>query len=193
MILRERIESELNLCAVVVSRSDAAIADLGDDGDQDQEGVYMSAADRDLDDATLALYTDPKVRRIISYAMELFATRYKWGGENIRKGIDCSFFVQYIFSRLGVALPRTSREQFKVGRAVAREDLRCGDLVFFKTLPTRAARGRAASAGRINHVAIYLKDGEFIHAARGCNRVTITSLNEQYYDRHFAGGRRVLD
>lgn len=191
--LRDRISSELNLCALIVSRDDASIADLGAEGDQEQDGFRMSPADRDVNDETMLLYTDPNIRRIIEYAMELFATRYKWGGENIRKGIDCSFFVKYIYARLGVTLPRTSREQFTVGRAIERNELRCGDLIFFKAAPSRSARGKARTVMRINHVAIYLKDGEFIHATRGCNRVTITSLNEPYYDQQYAGARRVLE
>lgn len=142
---------------------------------------------------TLKYYDDENVKKIINYALELYTLPYKWGGTDIEKGIDCSYFVKYIYSRIGINLPRTSREQFKIGKEVSKDELKCGDLVFFKKITYRKIKGKVKRYEYINHVGIYLKDNEFIHAARGSKRVTISSLSEPYYKNHFAGARRIVD
>lgn len=134
-----------------------------------------------------------KIKKIISYAAELYATTpYKLGGENVKKGIDCSFFVKYIYSKLGVELPRTAREQIKVGQPISINELKVGDLVFFKKTYYRKSKKKTWKYERINHVGIYLRDGEFIHAARSSKKVTISLLTENYYKTHYAGARRIL-
>jgi cell wall-associated NlpC family hydrolase len=106
--------------------------------------------------------------------------RYKRGGRKPSTGFDCSGFVRYVFKLgVGVDLPNTSAMQYKSGTEVARNDLRSGDLVFFRT------RGQ-----RISHVGIYLEDGRFIHAPSSGKRVSVSSLSEPYWSRRFAGGRR---
>ncbi|MEN3013357.1 MAG: C40 family peptidase [Endomicrobiia bacterium] len=152
------------------------------------ETSYTKYVSEDL----LNYYQDENVRKIISYALELYTSPYKWGGTDIQKGIDCSYFVKYIFSRIGINLPRTSKEQFKIGKEVSKEEIKCGDLVFFKKVRYAKVKGKIKKYEYINHVGIYLKDGEFIHAARGCKRVTISSLSEPYYKKHFAGARRIV-
>jgi cell wall-associated NlpC family hydrolase len=82
-------------------------------------------------------------------------TRYRYGGDSPGEGFDCSGFVQYVYGREGVRLPRTSRQQAAIGTHVTPSvgDLRDGDLVFF------------SSDGRgIDHVAIYAGDGRILHS-----------------------------
>ncbi|MCX7910187.1 MAG: C40 family peptidase [Endomicrobia bacterium] len=153
------------------------------------ESSYTKYVSKDI----LEYYDDENIRKIINYALELYTLPYKWGGTDIEKGIDCSYFVKYIFSRIGIELPRTSKEQFKVGIEISKDELRCGDLVFFKKTKYKKVKGKIKKYEYINHVGIYLKDNEFIHAARGCKRVTISSLCEPYYSKHFAGARRVIN
>jgi cell wall-associated NlpC family hydrolase len=79
-----------------------------------------------------------------------------------------------------ITLNRSSRAQSKNGYAVARSDLRMGDLVFFDT-------NGGANRGNISHVGIYIENGQFIHsssASKGSG-VTISSLNESYYNRNY--------
>jgi len=122
-----------------------------------------------------------KSNRLLTQAFRLRGVPYRYGMSSTR-GSDCSGFTSLVYRSQGVKLPRTSREQSKVGAKVNRESLQKGDLVFFKT-----NRGT-----RINHVGIYIGDGKFIHASSGGGKVQVNSLSEGYYSRRFAGGRRVV-
>ena len=121
--------------------------------------------------------------RLISLALEQMGRPYRYGGEDIEEGLDCSFFVQTVYRGMGVALPRTSGLQFRSGHRVTRQDLTIGDLVFFKRPGRR----------RVSHVGIYIGGGEFIHANRGEKKVTISRLDEPLFKRRYAGARRILD
>jgi len=106
-------------------------------------------------------------------------TPYRFGGAS-REGADCSGFVQRVFAEnLRLALSRSTDTQVNEGREVAREDLRPGDLVFFRT-------GR-----RTRHVGIYMSGGRFLHSStqRG---VTIDRLSADYYERTYWTARRVM-
>lgn len=118
---------------------------------------------------------------VIGYAKTLMGTRYRWGGTTSRGGFDCSGFTSHVFAKHGVRLPRTSSSQSQAGQAVSRDGLKTGDLVFFKT-------GRSS---RVNHVGIYIGGGKFIHSSSGGGKVQINSLNDGYYNKRYAGGRRV--
>jgi cell wall-associated NlpC family hydrolase len=72
------------------------------------------------------------VSRALEYSYQYIGTPYKWGGNDISRGIDCSAFVKDVFDKIGVDLPRTAAEQYKVGKAVPRiEDLQPGDRLYF--------------------------------------------------------------
>ena len=115
---------------------------------------------------------------VIDTAASAMGVRYRWGGTS-RSGFDCSGFTTYVYSKHGVQLPRTSIAQSQSGKAVSRENLSKGDLVFFNT------RG-----SRVSHVGIYVGNGKFIHASSGGGRVRVNSLNEGYYARRYTGARR---
>jgi cell wall-associated NlpC family hydrolase len=115
----------------------------------------------------------------VNRALGMLGTRYVYGASS-RSATDCSGFVLQVYRSLGVKLPRTSREMANVGRPVPKGSLQEGDLVFFRT------RG-----SRISHVGIYKGNGQFVHASSGKGHVTISSLNEGYYQRRYAGARRV--
>ena len=104
---------------------------------------------------------------------------YRWGGDTVVEGMDCSGFVRAVYNLCGVNIPRTSREQFSVGDKVARDELRDGDLVFF-----------GSSADSINHVGIYVGDGRFVHAPRRGDDIKVSSLTESYFEKKFVGARR---
>lgn len=105
---------------------------------------------------------------------------YRLGGDSAR-GLDCSALVQRAFRAVGMELPRTVKDQFLRGCAVAREELAAGDLVFF-----RGPRGRGVS-----HVGVYVGSAHFIHAGR--HGVAIASMLAPHWARRFAGARRLIE
>lgn len=104
---------------------------------------------------------------------------YRWGGENVVDGMDCSGFVRAVYNLCGLSIPRTSRDQYKAGESVAKEELQDGDLVFF-----------GSSEDAINHVGIYVGNGRFIHAPRRGEEIRVTSVDESYFEKRFVGARR---
>jgi hypothetical protein len=104
---------------------------------------------------------------------------YRWGGDNVIEGMDCSGFVRAVYNLCGLSIPRTSRDQFKAGDSVAKDDLRDGDLVFF-----------GSTADNINHVGIYVGGGKFVHAPRRGEDIRVTAVTESYFEKRFVGARR---
>ena len=121
-------------------------------------------------------------KNITDSALDLIGVKYKFGGQSPERGMDCSGFVRYVFEQVtGVSLPRSAREQAKVGEKVAIDELKPGDLVFFNT------RRHANS-----HVGIYLGDNTFIHAPSKKGSVRVTSIDGRYWKARFDGARRLL-
>jgi len=118
--------------------------------------------------------------RLLRVARRMLEVPYRYGGTTLW-GLDCSGFVQKTFAFLDLDLPRTAREQFREGLKVSKSDLSPGDLVFFRT------RAKYAS-----HVGIYLGDNRFVHASSRDRKVTIDSLDEPYYMKHYLGAKRLL-
>ncbi len=118
------------------------------------------------------------VSNLLDTARDQMGIRYVWGGTS-RSGFDCSGFTQWVFARSGIRIPRTSIEQATVGQRVDRDDLRPGDLVFFRT------RG-----SRISHVGIYIGNNNFIHASSGGGRVRINAITG-YYSQRYVTARRM--
>lgn len=118
--------------------------------------------------------------RVILLAKKMLNLPYRFGG-NGPFGIDCSAYVQKVYSFCGLSLPRSAREQFRVGEPIDKEELSVGDLVFFRTY-----------ASFPSHVGIYLGNNLFIHASSKSKRVTIDSLEAPYYFRRYIGARRLL-
>jgi len=117
--------------------------------------------------------------RAVDLATAQLGKPYQWGAAGPDK-FDCSGLVQYVYSNLGVPLPRVSGQQAAAGKHVDRQDLQPGDLVFFRL-----------SGGRIDHVGIYVGKGRFIHAPRKHSPVRLDSLNDSWWRGRFKGGRRV--
>lgn len=160
--------------------------------DQSQFTWTDTGEGKELNQDSAADYNDPRARKLVSLGLNLFGHPYKYGGTKIGKGIDCSFFAQSIFKELGIMLPRTAREQIKVGKNIEKPELQVGDLLFFKRGYRTSKSGKRTYSKVINHVGIYIGNGEFIHATRNVMRVTISRLDEKYFAEHFAGARRVL-
>jgi len=132
--------------------------------------AMLGVRPKDLDNAALYKFID-----------RWYGTNYRLGGCDI-SGIDCSGFVQKLYSEVyGVDLVRTAIDQFGSCKRIKRyKDAEEGDLVFF----------RVHSRKKITHVGIYLANDYFVHASRS-QGVIISNLNEEYWQRYFAGAGRI--
>jgi cell wall-associated NlpC family hydrolase len=109
--------------------------------------------------------------KVINLAMKYLGVPYVWGGAS-PSGFDCSGLVQYVYGKVGISLPHSSRMQYNCGKPVSRSDLKPGDLLFYYT--------------PIQHVAIYLGNGRIINATG--NQVQIGDA----FTRGYVGACRVF-
>lgn len=119
------------------------------------------------------------VRKLVQTSFKYIGVPYVFGGTT-PGGFDCSGYVQYVFAKSGIHLPRVAGDQFGIGKAVSTKNLRVGDLVFFTTYKPGAS-----------HVGIYLGNNEFINASSS-GGVSVASLDNQYWAPRYIGARRVL-
>ncbi|WP_127585453.1 C40 family peptidase [Paenibacillus koleovorans] len=128
--------------------------------------------------------TNTKADRIINFAKSLQGrVTYDFGTRNPSKMIfDCSSFTEYVFANQGIDLKWGTKYQQNAGSAVSKSNLKKGDLVFFNT----------TGGSGINHVGIYIGNGQFIHNTPSKNGVAINSLNTGYWNTHYVKARRVL-
>jgi cell wall-associated NlpC family hydrolase len=118
-------------------------------------------------------------KRIIEEYQRWKGTRHKMGGTGSR-GIDCSGFVNAVYRNVfNIELPRTTKEQVKLGNPIGFKELQPGDLVFFKP-PTYA-----------RHVGIYLSQSKFVHASKN-KGVTASRTDAPYWRKYYWTARRIL-
>lgn len=120
--------------------------------------------------------------RVLANARRYLGVPYIYGGSS-PSGFDCSGFVQYVFNQTGISLPRVAADQATQGVKVSMSELQRGDLVFFDT---------DGGHNYINHVGIYIGNGQFIHASSGSGKVVITDLYSSYYQNAYMTARRVV-
>ncbi|RMT76904.1 NLP/P60-like protein-like protein [Pseudomonas viridiflava] len=132
---------------------------------------------------TLAAGNAKQGNAVVKRALQTVGTPYRWGGTTPGKGLDCSGLVKYAYSDVReVDLPRTSNAMAQGhGQTVDRKDLKPGDLLFFNI-----------KSRNVNHVAIYLGEGKFVHAPRRGKAVTVDTLNKPYWNSHYKIAKRVL-
>jgi peptidoglycan DL-endopeptidase LytE len=163
------------------SRLDEETEELGDR--EEIAGASQTEGEKgeSVASATLGKWSNPEERNLFVRVVKTFlGVPYKLGGSTLR-GIDCSAFVKKIYEIFNIELPRTTREQFSVGKKVEKGQLEEGDLVFFKR------RGNSA------HVGIYIGDNQFVHASSYNRQVKIDYLDTPYYSKRFLRGVRVKE
>lgn len=124
----------------------------------------------------------PLRERLTEAGFQMLGIRYRFSGNSEKTGLDCSALVKNLFSKFDIHLPRSSREQFKEGEKIDRDNLQAGDLVFF------------SSGGKTpTHVGIYLGNNKFLHAARKAKQVIVSDLNKFWYETRYLGARRIMN
>jgi peptidoglycan DL-endopeptidase CwlO len=112
---------------------------------------------------------DQTGRHIVEIALKHVGTPYRWGGAS-PEGFDCSRFVRYVYSRVGVSLPHNAAKPYRYGTPIPRDELQPGDLVFFD---------------RLRHNGIYIGSGKFIHARQTGRHVSVARLDATDVDTPF--------
>lgn len=122
------------------------------------------------------------VDNVIDRAHELLGTPYKWGGNSVKQGFDCSSFLVYLFkTEANIRIPRTTAAMHRSSAPdIKRNALKPGDAVFFK------GNGR----GQVSHVGLYIGEGKFIHSPRTGKSIRIDSLSNSYWNKNYTTAKR---
>ena len=154
------------------TQAPAPVADKSQDDQQSLANDYLSQI------MGVALSATSNMK-LFHFVYDWIGTPYRFGGSS-KNGIDCSAFTKELYSEVfNLDIRRNSRDIFSTVSPVSKDELREGDLVFFKI-----------HSRRISHVGIYLGNNRFAHASsRG---VAISSLDDAYYSRYFYRGGRLL-
>ncbi|HWT27781.1 MAG TPA: C40 family peptidase, partial [Mobilitalea sp.] len=108
--------------------------------------------------------TSSRRSKIVSYALKFNGNPYVWGGTSLTNGADCSGFTQSVFRDNGIYIPRDSRSQASSGTRVSISNIKPGDLVFY------------SNGSNINHVALYIGNGQVISASSPKLGIRITNI-----------------
>lgn len=126
-----------------------------------------------------------KIDSIVEFALSKTGSRYKYGSDGPNH-FDCSGLMCYTFRNFGIALQRSSRDQFTMGIPVKKKDIRRGDLVFFK---------RGKEIGHVGLVTEVDSNGNFrfVHSSSQKYGVRVDHSQQEYYANTYMGARRLLD
>ena len=129
-----------------------------------------------------ATLKETSIDNVIDRAHELLGTPYKWGGNSVEQGFDCSSFLVYLFkTEANIQIPRTTAAMHRSkATTIKRNALKPGDAVFFK------GNGR----GQVSHVGLYIGEGKFIHSPRTGKNVRIDSLSNNYWNKNYTTAKR---
>ena len=152
--------------------------DAGDDDGEDQ-GAFVSTRDNNVTVQYAlqeAIEYYPAVEaanaamafrnKIVNFACQFVGNRYVWGGTSLTHGCDCSGFTQSVLKNFGIQVPRVSRDQARTGTKVTSANMRPGDLIFY-----------ANRSGTINHVGMYIGNGQVVNAASTRSGIRIYRWN----------------
>lgn len=152
--------------------------DAGDDDGEDQ-GAFVSTRDSNVTVQYAlqeAIEYYPAVEaanaamafrnKIVNFACQFVGNRYVWGGTSLTHGCDCSGFTQSVLKNFGISVPRVSRDQARTGSKVTSANMRPGDLIFY-----------ANRSGTINHVGMYIGNGQVVNAASTRSGIRIYRWN----------------
>jgi len=121
--------------------------------------------------------------QLVATAESFIGVDYSWGGTLSSDGFDCSGLAMAVYQMNGFNLPRSSIKQFEAGRAIKKNQLKKGDLLFFAT----------SESQRISHVGIYVGNEAFIHAPGKDKKIQKDSLVDTYFRSRFVGACTYLE
>ncbi|MBE6024070.1 MAG: NlpC/P60 family protein [Cellulosilyticum sp.] len=148
-----------------------------------QEG-WVEKTDIQVSDHAIVPYSKVLGEEVVEYGKLFIGTPYVWGGNDLKRGVDCSGLTKKVFEGFDINISRLSYTQVNDGKEVDKSELRPGDLVFFDT--------SGANTGNISHVGIYAGQGMFLHA--DCTKgVTLSSLSNTYYKKNYVTSSRILN
>ncbi len=124
------------------------------------EAVHFSPAEEAAQEAA------SRRQAIVNYAIQFLGNPYVWGGTSLTNGCDCSGFTMKVMENFGVSLPHYSGSQAQMGTKVSSDEMRPGDLIFYGN-----------KSGTINHVSMYIGNGQIVHAASRKSGIKISSWN----------------
>ena len=116
---------------------------------------------------------------LVATAKSFLGLPYRWGGDSIEEGFDCSGLTMAVYHLNGLRLPRSATEQYLAGAPVEQRRLLQGDLVFFATSGRR----------KVSHVGVYAGEGRFIHAPGVGKTIRTDLLGDKYYAARYLGAR----
>jgi cell wall-associated NlpC family hydrolase len=116
--------------------------------------------------------------RATTVAMQQLGVPYRYGGQT-PSGFDCSRLVHFSYLQAGKSVPRTTRELWQKSSTIRRNDIQQGDLLFFEV------------EGKMQHVGIYIGDGQFVHAPQSGRKVSTASLDSDFYRQAFLRAARL--
>ena len=139
------------------------------EADSDEEEAAEAEADEEEAEEELeaAIEVENDLRsEIVTYALQFVGNRYKYGGTNPNTGVDCSGFTSYVMRHAAeVELPHSSGGQSRMGRQVSSSEMRPGDIICY------------GSGKRINHVALYIGNGQIVHASTEKTGIKVSRWN----------------
>jgi LysM repeat protein len=170
---------------LILPKEESGLHEKGEElGDAEEVPDFFQGEGEKPESATstpLGKWNNPEERSLLVRVVKAFVgVPYQSGGSTL-KGIDCSALVKKIYEVFNIQLPRTTQEQFSIGKRVERSQLEEGDLVFFRESGNRA------------HVGIYVGDNQFVHASSYSREVKIDYLDTPYYSKRFLRGVRVKE
>ena len=145
------------------ANADEAVAEA----DSDEEEAAEAEADEAEAELEAAIEVENDLRsEIVTYALQFVGNRYKYGGTNPNTGVDCSGFTSYVMRHAAeVELPHSSGGQSRMGRQVSSSEMRPGDIICY------------GSGKRINHVALYIGNGQIVHASAERTGIKVSRWN----------------
>ena len=137
------------------------------DSDEEEEAEAEADEEEAEEELEAAIEVENDLRsEIVTYALQFVGNRYKYGGTNPNTGVDCSGFTSYVMRHAAeVELPHSSGGQSRMGRQVSSSEMRPGDIICY------------GSGKRINHVALYIGNGQIVHASTEKTGIKVSRWN----------------
>ena len=173
--VREEASTDSRTLAVVNKEDDFLVVEKLDGWIKIEVDDYQGYISADYAEVAMKLKTGNTMKELtfgngisntrvelVNYALQFLGNRYVWGGESLTKGVDCSGYTMKVYQKFGISLPHYSVSQPNYGKKISRDEIRPGDLIFY------------GNGKRINHVAIYIGNGQVVHASNPRDGIKIS-------------------